>query len=207
MSAARETGEAGVRAPATPRRVLVVGGLAALIGVLPRKSLAQGSGTPADADPNFWRQPRAVVVRNMDTGQRGEFVYWRDGRFAMEDYYGLCALGLDHRANEAVQIAPQVFDLMYATQAWYLRAEGKRTEHELTSMHRSSQTNSAIGGAPRSLHLKGRAADGRLRGVSVTVYAAMLLRFRAGGVGLYKNHVHWDVGRAPTFWHGGRIEK
>lgn len=189
------------------RRAMVIGGFATLTGLLPRKSLAQSGGTPADADPNFWLQPRVVVVKNMDTGQRGEFVYWREGRFVMEDYYGLCALGLDHDANKAVQIAPQVFDLMFATQAWYFGAERKRTEHELTSMYRTPGTNSAVGGKPGSAHLTGRAADGRLKGVSVAVYAAMLLKFKAGGVGLYKNHVHWDVGRAPTFWRGGRVEK
>lgn len=187
------------------KRLFILGGLATLSGVLPRKTNAQVSPVNS-GDPAFWLQPRSVAVRNMNTGQRGEFVYWRDGKYVMNDYYALCALGLDHHENKAMQIAPQVFDLMFATQAWYFGVERKRTEHELTSAYRTPATNFAVGGAPSSLHQSGRAADGRLKGVSVGVYAAMLREFKAGGVGVYGNHVHWDVGRAPTFWHGGRRE-
>ncbi|MDN6888004.1 DUF882 domain-containing protein [Variovorax sp. CAN2819] len=159
-----------------------------------------------EADPSFWSQPRVVKVRNVDTRQQGEFVYWRDGRYVMDEYYALCALGLDRHAMKAVQIAPQVFDLMFATQAWFFGAERKRTMHELTSMYRTPDTNKAVGGSPRSQHILGRAADGRLQGVSVGVYAAMLMSFKAGGVGLYANHVHWDVGRSPEFWRGKKKE-
>lgn len=189
------------------RRGFVLGGLASLAGLVPRRSLALGSArTPMEADPSFWSQPRVVRVRNMDTRQQGEFVYWRDGRYVMDEYYALCALGLDHHAKKAVQIAPQVFDLMFATQAWFFGAERKRTMHELTSMYRTPDTNKSVGGSPKSQHILGRAADGRLQGVSVGVYAAMLMSFKAGGVGLYANHVHWDVGRPPEFWRGRKKE-
>jgi uncharacterized protein YcbK (DUF882 family) len=187
------------------KRKFVLGGLASLAGLLPRKSFSQNA-VFSSASSSFWLQPRVVVVRNMNTGQRGEFVYWRDGQFDMNEYYALSALGLDHHENKAVQIAPQVFDLMFATQAWYFGAERKRTEHELTSAYRTPATNRAVGGAPSSLHQLGRAADGRLKGISAAVYASMLIEFKAGGVGLYKNHVHWDVGRSPRFWRGDQKE-
>lgn len=194
-------------AQACGRRAIVLGGLATLSGLLPRKSNARSSiAAPDGGNPGFWLQPRAVSVRNMNTGQRGEFVYWRDGQYVMDEYYALSSLGQDHRERMAVQIDPGVFDLMFATQAWFFGAEGRRTFTELTSVYRTPATNKVIGGAPRSQHLLGKAADGRLAGVSVEVYAAMLMAFRAGGVGLYANHVHWDVDRAPTVWRGGRTE-
>lgn len=190
-----------------PRRALLIGGLASLAGVLPRKSQAATAGlNPGSTDPTFWQQPRAVKVQNADTGQRGEFVYWRDGAYVMEDYYALCTLGFDRRENKAVQIDPRVFDLVYATQAWFFGIERKRPLTLLTSVYRTSKTNRIVGGSPNSTHIEGKAADGDMEGVSPRVYAAMLLTFKAGGVGLYEKHCHWDVGRSPLFWRGGKVE-
>lgn len=94
----------------------------------------------------------------MITGQRGEFVYWRDGQYVMDEYYALSALGQDHQAHEAVQIEPRVFDLMFATQAGYFGSECNRTFTELTSAYRTPATNKAVSGAPSSKHLEGKAA-------------------------------------------------
>ncbi|WP_208512316.1 DUF882 domain-containing protein [Variovorax paradoxus] len=193
-----------LRSPA--RRALTLGGLATLTGLLPRKSLATNPPTPADGNSSFWLEPRVIAVRNVETREQGEFMYWRDGQLCMPDYSALCQLCRDHRGNKVAPIAVGVFDLMYATQTWYLGAERKRTYTELTSVNRTPSTNAAVGGSPGSQHLHGKAADGRLVGVTVSVYAAMLLAFRAGGVGLYTNHVHWDVDRPQAFWRGGKLE-
>lgn len=175
-------------------------------GLLPRKSIASSPPNPADGNASFWLQPRAIAVRNVVTGEQGEFTYWRDGQLSAPDYAALCHLCRDHRENATIQIAVGVFDLIFATQAWYFGAERKRTYHELTSIHRTARTNTLVGGSPGSSHMSGKAGDGRLVGVSVSVYAAMLLAFRAGGVGLYANHVHWDVDRPQVFWRGGKVE-
>ena len=112
----------------------------------------------------------------------------------------------DHRARSAVQMKPSLFDLVYATQRWYTKATGKSATTEITSGYRTDSTNALVGGAPGSFHMLGAALDGRILDVSRPVYAAMLMKFGAGGVGLYPKHVHWDVGRRPAFWRGGKIE-
>lgn len=190
----------------TRRSVLVMGISSCALPGLTQAAPTSSQVTPDLNDPAFWARPRVIRVKNMNTGQGGEFEYWKDGQYVMDRYFALSALALDHRAGVAVQIDPRVFDLMYATQTWFEGATKRQTHHELTSAYRTPATNKAVGGAPSSTHLQGRAMDGRMDGVSLSVYAAMLLAFRAGGVGLYERHVHWDVGRSTTFWRTSGAE-
>ena len=171
--------------------------LASCYGVLPRRSLASVPGL----DPVFWSQPRAIKVLTPEQSLR-EYVYWRDGEFQMDDYLALSAACLDVREGRAVQMAPGVFDIIFATQQWYERTERKSTYTHLTSAFRTPSTNAIVGGAPGSTHMKGTAADGKLKGVDLPTYASMVRTYGAGGVGLYQKHVHWDVGRSPVFWRG-----
>ncbi len=175
--------------------------LAGGYGVLPRKSLAAMS----TFDPLFWSQPRAINVRAPGQAMR-EFMYWRDGSYQMDEYLALSAACLDEREGKAVQMAPGLFDIMFATQQQFMRNEGKATHHEITSAYRTKTTNAIVGGSPRSQHMKGAALDGKLIGVDLSTYAAMVRSYAAGGVGLYGKHVHWDVGRPAFFWRGRGAE-
>lgn len=175
--------------------------LASCYGMLPRRSLA----SVPSYDPDFWNQPRVIKVHTPEQSLR-EYVYWRDGEFQMDDYLALSVACLDVREGKAVQMAPGVFDIIFATQQWYARSQGKSTYTQLTSAFRTPRTNSIVGGAPGSTHMRGTAADGHLKGVSLASYASMVRSFGAGGVGLYAGHVHWDVGRAPVFWRGSSVE-
>jgi uncharacterized protein YcbK (DUF882 family) len=70
---------------------------------------------------------------------------------------------------------------------------------KVISGYRSREYNTAIGGASRSQHVEGRAADIQVPGVSPTdVHAAALQlhkegRIRLGGLGLYPTFVHVDI--------------
>jgi uncharacterized protein YcbK (DUF882 family) len=178
-------------------------GIAVGLGMGGFVSLSQ-SAMANTAPPGLWQQPRVVQLLGTQDAPNvhGEFEYWRDGRYQMEAYLTLSRLCADGHAQVAVQMDPRVFDLMFATQRWYAQVTGKTARHQITSAYRTRGTNQKVGGSPGSQHLMGRALDGRLLGLDLATYAQMLRAFGAGGVGLYAHHVHWDVGRSPTFWRG-----
>lgn len=172
--------------------------------LLPLKSWSAES-RPDAIDGDFWTTPREISVFNANTGRRAAVRYW-DGDYIQDAYAEMCYLLGDHHAHSAVQMKMGLFDLVYATQRWYTKAIGKPAATEITSGYRTYRTNALVGGAPGSFHTLGAALDGRIRDVSLPVYATMLTKFRAGGVGLYQKHVHWDVGRKPAFWRSGQSE-
>ncbi len=65
----------------------------------------------------------------------------------------------------------------------------------ITSGYRSPEHNRAVGGAARSRHVSGEAADIVAPGVSLNkVYELAKKYFGDGGIGIYDGHVHVDVG-------------
>jgi len=76
---------------------------------------------------------------------------------------------------------------------------------EVTSGYRTSDENEQVGGVPGSYHLEGMAVDIAPRGgITVQQLAQIALDLGAGGVGVYSNHVHVDVGRKRNVFYGGR---
>ena len=74
----------------------------------------------------------------------------------------------------------------------------------VTSGYRTPSHNKAIGGAARSQHIYGLAADIVVKGVeaeAVADYAEVLLKNR-GGIGRYKNYTHINVRNTKSRWKG-----
>jgi len=72
----------------------------------------------------------------------------------------------------------------------------------INSAYRTAAWNSKQGGAPKSQHLLGMAADISIAGVSPLTIAqyAEFLQPGAGGIGVYKTFTHVDVRDARTRW-------
>lgn len=71
----------------------------------------------------------------------------------------------------------------------------------ITSGYRSPAWNAKVGGARRSRHLTGEAADIRVARMSPTaVYAWADAHFAAGGIGLYRSWVHVDCRPRRARW-------
>ncbi len=74
----------------------------------------------------------------------------------------------------------------------------------VTSGVRCKTHNANVGGASSSQHLKGTAADIKVKGVTpkkVAAYAETLLP-NTGGIGIYGTFVHVDVRKTKSRWNG-----
>jgi len=130
-------------------------------------------------------------------------VYFSDGKLIAEGYINTCRILRDVQAGQAVQMSPVLLDILCGIQG-FLQAHGQGSPLVTTSGYRSPATNAATEGASRnSMHLHGRAWDGRMPGVSGDLLARIALYLQGGGVGLYqgKGFLHVDDGRL-RFWRG-----
>lgn len=144
---------------------------------------------------DFWLAPRAITLYRKETGEAGEFEYFRDGRLQLPVWFALLRLLRDVEADVMMHYDPRVVDVVWAVQEWAYRDSGKRLVFRLTDAGRVESTNQAIpGAAPKSLHKQGQALDGRFEGIGLANYASAARFFGLGGVGLYAAHVHVDSG-------------
>lgn len=69
----------------------------------------------------------------------------------------------------------------------------------INSGYRSPAHNTAIGGAPNSLHTKGMAADIVIRGMTPIEVASLAHDLGLGGIKAYPTFTHIDVGAKRTW--------
>lgn len=76
----------------------------------------------------------------------------------------------------------------------------------ITSAQRSPDENRRVGGAPQSQHVIGVAVDFQVEGCTPEEVAAVLIDgikagvIDAGGVGIYRAHVHYDLRGKLVVW-------
>ena len=141
----------------------------------------------------------------MYSGRSGEMldtIYWIDGDYIPEAMKEINHFMRDVRTGQATRIDPRTVDIMAA--AHMILDAGE--PYMLLSGYRSPQTNAALrsrsrGVARNSLHMKGQAADLRLKSRSVSQIARAAEACASGGVGRYSrsNFVHMDCGPLRTW--------
>lgn len=159
----------------------------------------------AGGQTDFWSKPRRVWLQRRVAGRIEEVneVYFADGQLLRDPYIRACRLLRDVRAGEAVQMSPVLLDILCGIQGVAI-AHGIDRPLITNSGYRSPKTNSATEGAAKnSLHMQGRAWDGRMPDYPAKMLAQIAQYLQGGGVGLYvaSNFCHVDDGRL-RIWRG-----
>ncbi len=147
---------------------------------------------------------RRISMYSGRTGETLDTIYWIDGNYIPEALKEVNHFMRDWRTNQAKTMDARTVDIMAAS----LRIMDVSEPYLLLSGYRSPQTNAMLRSrsssvARNSLHMKGQAADLRLKSRSVKQMAKAATSCSAGGVGSYygSNFVHMDCGPIRT-WRG-----
>jgi uncharacterized protein YcbK (DUF882 family) len=147
---------------------------------------------------------RRISMYSGRTGESLDTIYWIEGEYIPEVIKEINHFMRDWRTDDVVKMDPRNFDIMAASH----RLMDTTEPYMLLSGYRSPATNAMLrshsrGVARNSLHMKGQAADLRLKSRSVGQMARAAKACAAGGVGTYprSDFVHMDCGPLRT-WGG-----
>ncbi len=140
---------------------------------------------------------RRLRMYSTRSGESLDTVYWIDGDYIPEALAEINNIMRDWRSGRVIDIDTRTVDIMAASHSLldvdepYMLLSGYRTP-ETNAMLR----NRSRGVARNSLHMRGQAADLRMKNRSVGQMARAAAACRAGGVGKYSksNFVHMDCG-------------
>jgi uncharacterized protein YcbK (DUF882 family) len=147
---------------------------------------------------------RRIRMYSGRTGESLNTIYWIEGEYIPEALNEISYFMRDWRSDEVKDIDPRTIDIAAAAHR-LLEAD---EPYMLLSGYRTKKTNAMLregsrGVARNSLHIRGQAADLRLRSRSVGQIYRAATACDAGGVGKYSrsNFVHMDCGPVRT-WGG-----
>lgn len=146
---------------------------------------------------------REVKIFTPALGESTRIVYWVPGEGYIRDSLRELSWAMRDRRNNTARIYdPHVLDQLYALR---LQLAYKNPTHILSG-YRSPETNAMLrrsmrGVARDSLHMKAKAMDVRMPGISTSNIRNAAISLRAGGVGYYgrSNFVHIDSGQLRTW--------
>ncbi len=138
------------------------------------------------------------------TGEMVDTIYWIEGEYIKDALNEVTYFMRDWRTDETLGIDNRTVDIMAAAH----RLLDVNEPYTLLSGYRSPATNAMLrsrsrGVARNSLHMKGQAADLRLKDRSVNQIFQAATACRGGGVGKYSgsDFVHMDCGVVRS-WGG-----
>lgn len=141
---------------------------------------------------------RQLSFYHTHTSESLTVTYYREGVYVPSALADLNHFLRDFRTDDAVDMDPAVFDILYEIQI----ESGSTGTYQIISAYRSPATNDMLRGksdgvAKNSQHLLGKAIDVRLTDLDTTELRDTALSLRRGGVGYYdkSDFVHVDTGR------------
>lgn len=141
---------------------------------------------------------RQLSFYHTHTSESLTVTYYRDGEYVPSALAELNHFLRDFRTDDAVNMDPAVFDILYDIQI----ASGSVGTYQIISAYRSPATNEMLRGnsngvARNSQHLLGKAIDVRLTDLDTAELRDVALSLQRGGVGYYSksDFVHVDTGR------------
>jgi len=145
---------------------------------------------------------RRLKMYSGRTGEKIDMIYWIEGEYIKESLKEINYFMRDWRQNSSARMDTRTIDIMAASH----NLLGASDPFLLLSGYRSPKTNAMLrsrsrGVAKNSLHMKGQAADLRLKSRSVGQVSRAAASCSAGGVGRYSgsNFVHMDCGPVRTW--------
>lgn len=180
-------------------------------GLTRRSLLGAFAATTLAAAPTFSKAAgllrgagdiRRIRMYSGRTGESVDTIYWIEGEYIKDVITEINFFMRDWRSDQTKSIDMRAVDIMAASHNLLEVNE----PYLLLSGYRTPQTNAMLrsrsrGVAKNSLHMKGQAADLRLKSRSVNQIAKAALACNAGGVGRYtgSNFVHMDSGVVRTW--------
>ncbi|UWQ09487.1 DUF882 domain-containing protein [Aliiroseovarius crassostreae] len=145
---------------------------------------------------------RRIAMYSGRTGESINMIYWVEGKYIKESLQEINHFMRDWRVDRSIRMDTRTIDIMAAAHGLM----DVREPYMMLSGYRSPQTNAMLrsksrGVAKNSLHMKGQAADLRLKSRSVNQMFKAAAACRGGGVGKYtgSNFVHMDCGTVRTW--------
>jgi uncharacterized protein YcbK (DUF882 family) len=144
-------------------------------------------------------ETRTLKIYHIHTGEKVEITFKRNGRYLNDGLNKLNRALRDWRRNEPTKMDPRLMDTIWEV----YKKSGSRGYIHVIGGYRSPATNSMLrkrskGVAKESQHMKGKAMDFFIPGVSLKKLRYSALQIGSGGVGYYPRSgspfVHVDVG-------------
>lgn len=147
---------------------------------------------------------RRIKMYSQRTGEMIDTIYWVEGEYIKEALKEVNWFMRDWRTNEVINYDTRNIDIIAAAHRLLETSE----PFNMLSGYRSAGTNAMLrsrnrGVASKSYHVKGMAADLKLRSRTIHQMASAGLACNSGGIGKYRrsNFVHMDCGPVRT-WKG-----
>jgi uncharacterized protein YcbK (DUF882 family) len=182
-------------------------------GITRRGLIAAFAATAAVAAPTYSSafgllrgagDVRRIRMYSGRTGESLDTIYWLEGEYIPDALKEITYFMRDWRTDEVKKIDPRTVDIAAAAH----RLMDISEPYMMLSGYRCPKTNAMLrehsrGVARNSLHMKGQAADLRLKSRSVGQMYKAASACAAGGVGKYSrsNFVHMDCGPVRS-WGG-----